>query len=56
MGKEFTLSIVRHLLTGLGAVLIQRGYADAATVDAVIGGALAIAGLALSYADKARRA
>ena len=56
MGKDFTLSIIRHLLTGVGSVLIAKGYADQGAIDAVIGGALAIVGLALSWQDKAGRA
>jgi hypothetical protein len=56
MSKDFILSIVRHVLTGAGSVLMARGYADEATVQAVIGGVLAVVGLALSYQDKANRA
>lgn len=56
MSKDFVLSIVRHVLTGAGSVLMAKGYADEATVQAVIGGVLAVVGLALSYQDKASRA
>lgn len=56
MSRDFILSIVRHVLTGAGSVLMARGYADEATVQAVIGGVLAVVGLALSYQDKAKRA
>lgn len=55
MPREFLLSLVRHTLTGVGAVLVTRGYADSATIEAIIGGVLAIVGLGLSYKDKAVR-
>lgn len=55
MGKDFTLSIVRHLLTSIGAVLAARGYADSATTEAIIGGVLAVLGLGLSWKDKQQR-
>jgi hypothetical protein len=55
MSKDFILSLVRHLLTGVGSVFMARGYADSATVEAVIGGVLALVGLGLSYKDKAQR-
>ena len=56
MGKDFILSIVRHLLTSVGAVLVARGYTDAGTTEAIVGGVLAVVGLALSWRDKALRA
>lgn len=56
MSKDFILSIVRHLLTSLGVVMVDRGYTDAATVQAVVGGVLAVVGLAWSFKDKAARA
>lgn len=56
MTRDFTLSIVRHLLTSIGAVLAARGYADSATIEAIGGGVLAAIGLALSWHDKAVRA
>lgn len=56
MGMDFTLSVLRHLLTSVGAVMIARGYADQGTTDAIIGGVLAVVGLGLSWRDKAARA
>lgn len=56
MGKDFILSIVRHLLTSVGAVLVAKGYADAGTTEAIVGGVLAVVGMALSWRDKALRA
>lgn len=56
MTREFILSIIRHLLTSAGAVLVARGYTDAGTTEAIVGGVLAVVGLALSWRDKALRA
>ena len=56
MTREFLLSLVRHALTGVGSVLVARGVADAGTVEAIVGGLLAVVGLGLSYKDKAARA
>ena len=56
MTKEIILALVRHLLTGIGSVLMARGYVDSGTVEAVIGGVLAVVGLGLSYKDKLARA
>jgi len=55
MSKDFILSLVRHVLTGVGSVLMARGYVDSGTVEAVIGAVLAVVGLGLSYKDKAQR-
>lgn len=56
MGKDFVLSIVRHLLTSAGTVLVAKGYVDAGAFDAIVGGVLAAVGLAWSWKDKAARA
>lgn len=56
MGREFTLALARHILTGVGSVLVARGVVDSGTVEAIAGGVLAIIGLAWSYKDKAERA
>jgi len=55
MMQAFTMSIFRHVLTGMGAVLVSKGYVDAAATEAIIGGLIAGAGLLWSAADKARR-
>lgn len=56
MSRDFILSLLRHALTGVGSVLVARGYADAVTIEAIAGGLLAVAGLAWSFKDKAARA
>lgn len=56
MGKDFILSLVRHALTSVGSVMVAKGYVDAGTTEAIIGGVLAVVGLAWSFKDKAARA
>lgn len=52
-------SITRHLLTAGGAYLATQGLidpvADGAALEAITGGAVALAGLALSMVEKAGR-
>lgn len=55
MTREFILSLIRHALTGIGSVMVARGYADAGTTEAIIGGVLAVIGLGMSWRDKASR-
>lgn len=55
MGSDFLMSIVRHILTSIGAVLMAKGYVDDATMQAIIGGVVAVVGLGMSYRDKAKR-
>jgi hypothetical protein len=44
--------IVRHVLTGLGAVLVAKGYMDESTVQALIGAVTTILGAGLSVLNK----
>jgi hypothetical protein len=55
MGKDFTLSIIRHILTSAGTVLVAKGYIDAGAFEAIVGGVLAVVGLAWSFSDKKAR-
>lgn len=48
-------SITRHLLTVAGGWLLAQGYADAAAVEAITGGAVALAGVAMAVREKAIR-
>lgn len=54
--SKFAGPIIRHGATSLGAVLIAKGWADAATAEAIVGGLTAAGGLVLSFAEKAVRA
>lgn len=40
--------LIRHALTMVGAVLVTRGYTDATAMDAIVGGVLAVVGVAWS--------
>lgn len=52
MNATMISAIVRHLLTGVaGAYAVQYGV-DGATMDAIVGGAAAVAGVAWSLMDK----
>ena len=52
MNATMIAAIVRHLLTGVaGAYAVQYGI-DGATMDAIVGGAAAVAGVAWSLMDK----
>lgn len=48
MNKEQIYAIVRYVLMGVGTYLVSKGVFDETTWTAVLGGAMAIAGLALS--------
>lgn len=45
--------ILRHALTGVGAVLVAKG-ADPTSVESIVGGVAAAAGLAWSWWQKKR--
>jgi hypothetical protein len=44
MNRETLLILVRHLLTACGSLLVSKGLLDDATLQAVIGGILALVG------------
>tara|TARA_R110002096_G_scaffold216523_7_gene404427 strand:+ start:571 stop:753 length:183 start_codon:yes stop_codon:yes gene_type:complete len=46
---------LRHGATALGGYLIASGYADEATVQQIVGGAVALGGVVLSLAEKSFR-
>src|SRR4051812_33728093 len=39
--QEFALAMLRHVLTGAGAVLVAKGIADEGTTQAIVGGVVA---------------
>jgi len=51
--NEYTASLLRHLFTSLGAILIAKGYADSAIVEALAGGAVAVVGIIWAMVHKA---
>ena len=50
--KEIAFAFCRHLLTAVGSVGVAKGVVDATSVDAIIGGAMAIVGMVWSVRDK----
>jgi len=46
--EEMVGKAVRHGMTTYGGMLMAAGYADSSQVEAIIGGLVAVAGVALS--------
>ena len=55
MNSTIIAAIVRHTLTGIGAALATQYSIDGATMEAVIGGIAAAAGLVWSLLEKSSR-
>ena len=55
MNATVIQALVRHILTALAGGMAVKYGIDGGTLDAVIGGAAAAAGLAWSVLDKQRR-
>lgn len=55
MLMEIWLGLARHILTALGGYLVARGTLDAATVEAGVGAAVTLGGVAWSILDKKKR-
>lgn len=54
MNATIVSAIVRHLLTAIGGGLAVKYGVDGESVDAIAGGAAALAGVIWSIADKRR--
>jgi hypothetical protein len=52
MTKEVIQSLVRHILTALGALMVSKGVVGQADTEAIVGGVVASIGLGLSVWDK----
>lgn len=50
--SQFVGPMIRHGATVLGGYLLADGIADEATVQQIVGGVTAAAGLGLSYLEK----
>lgn len=50
--KNISLGVVRHLVGGLGAVLITDGYITKADSDSLMGSAMFVAALGWSIYEK----
>jgi hypothetical protein len=53
--KEIITSLLRHLLTSGGGVLVGKGVIAASTVDETVGAILTIVGVVWSIAEKRSR-
>jgi hypothetical protein len=51
MNDQFS-GVVRHVLTIAAGVLIQRGVLDESSAEAIVGGVIAILGVAWSWRSK----
>lgn len=54
MGTLLFGSLFRHLLGGVGAILLERGITGASEWEAISGGVMAAVAAALSYRNKKR--
>jgi len=52
MTKEVIQSLVRHILTALGALVVSRGLVVQSDSEAIVGGVVASIGLGWSVWDK----
>lgn len=53
--KESLLSLARHVLTFAGGFVVAKGWADEATVQAIVGALITIGGAAWGIIDKHTR-
>ena len=56
MNAEIVAALVRHALTAVGGLMAARYGVSGADMDAIVGGAAALAGVLWSLYDKRRRA
>jgi hypothetical protein len=52
MNKEQVLGFIRHAFTFGGGIAVAKGILDEGTVTLIVGGVVAIAGIAWSIVDK----
>ena len=52
MDSAYWESLIRHALSAVGGFLVAQGLTDKATVEAIIGGAVALAALGWSLFHK----
>lgn len=56
MNSAILQSLLRHILTAIGGALAVKYGVDGDTMNAIVGGASALAGVAWSVYDKRQRA
>lgn len=52
MTKEVIQSLIRHVLTALGAILVSKGVVGQTDSEAIVGGLVTAVGLGWSVWDK----
>jgi len=52
MFKTFAMSLARHALTAVGAVLVAKGFTDASGANELVGAGSVAVGLVWSYLEK----
>lgn len=52
LNKSKALSLLRHIITALGAILIAKGIMDESVVEEVVGFIITTVGLLLSFNEK----
>ena len=50
------LSLIRHAITGCGAILVTKGFTNEAGLEQISGAVSILIGIGLSYFDKKARA
>lgn len=50
--KEKVLGLVRHILSGVGAILVAKGYIEDSLLQEAIGGIMAIVAVGWSIGSK----
>lgn len=52
MTKEVIQSLIRHVLTAFGAILVSKGVVGQTETESIVGGVVTAVGLGLSVWDK----
>lgn len=52
MNKDIVSSLVRHFITGVGSILVAKGYLDGEMVNQLAGAIATIGGLAWAVISK----
>lgn len=55
MNTEITAGIIRHILSGVGAYLVSRGFVDNAAMESILGGIMALYAVVWSIGNKTGR-
>ncbi len=56
MNRDQILGIVRHIMSGVGTVLVTKGIIDAGNLEIAVGAVVALAGVAWSVLAPEKKA